>query len=61
MGTVGLLAVEPEAVNSIPRRAGMDIDLRDMDAARRDALLERVRAACGTPRRRAGSATPTRS
>ncbi len=45
VGTVGLLEVEPGAVNSIPRRVRMDIDLRDVDAARRDAVLERVRAA----------------
>jgi ureidoglycolate amidohydrolase len=45
VGTVGLLAVEPGAVNSIPRRVTMDIDLRDVDEARRDAVLDRVRAA----------------
>jgi N-carbamoyl-L-amino-acid hydrolase len=45
VGTVGLLEVEPGAVNSIPRRVRMDIDLRDVDRARRDAVLERVRAA----------------
>ena len=45
VGTVGLLTVEPGAVNSIPRRVRMDIDLRDVDAARRDAVLGRVRAA----------------
>ncbi len=45
VGTVGLLTVEPGAVNSIPRRVRMDIDLRDVDEARRDAVLARVRAA----------------
>jgi N-carbamoyl-L-amino-acid hydrolase len=45
VGTVGLLQVEPGAVNSIPRRVRMDIDLRDVDEPRRDALLARVRAA----------------
>ena len=45
VGTVGLMAVEPGAVNSIPRRVRMDIDLRDVDEARRDAVLDRVRAA----------------
>ena len=45
VGTVGLMTVEPGAVNSIPRRVRMDIDLRDVDAARRDAVLGRVRAA----------------
>jgi N-carbamoyl-L-amino-acid hydrolase len=45
VGTVGLLTVDPGAVNSIPRRVRMDIDIRDTDLARRDAVLERVRAA----------------
>jgi N-carbamoyl-L-amino-acid hydrolase len=45
VGTVGLMTVEPGAVNSIPRRVRMDIDLRDVDEARRDAVLARVRAA----------------
>ena len=31
VGTVGLLTVDPGAVNSIPRRVRMDIDIRDTD------------------------------
>ena len=45
VGTVGLLTVEPGAVNSIPRRVRMDIDVRDTDRERRDGVLEAVRAA----------------
>ncbi len=45
VGTVGLLTVDPGAVNSIPRRVRMDIDIRDTDLLRRDAVLDRVRAA----------------
>jgi N-carbamoyl-L-amino-acid hydrolase len=45
VGTVGLLTVEPGAVNSIPRHVRMDIDVRDTDLARRDAVLARVRQA----------------
>lgn len=45
VGTVGLLTVEPGAVNSIPRRVRMDIDLRDTDEARRDGVLAQVRTA----------------
>ena len=45
VGTVGLLTLEPGAVNSIPRQVRMDIDIRDTDEARRDAVLDRVRAA----------------
>ena len=54
VGTVGLLTVEPGAVNSIPRRVRMDIDIRDTDLARRDAVLERVRAAAGEAAARHG-------
>ena len=43
VGTVGLLTIEPGAVNSVPRRVVMDIDIRDTDRARRDGVLEAVR------------------
>ena len=62
VGTVGLLTVEPGAVNSIPRHVRMEIDIRDTDEARRDAVLE-----AGARRRPAGrrgprgAATRTRS
>jgi ureidoglycolate amidohydrolase len=45
VGTVGTLSLEPGAVNSIPRHVRMDIDIRDTDPARRDAVLAQVRAA----------------
>lgn len=45
VGTVGLMSVAPGAVNSVPREVVMDIDIRDIDAARRDGVLEGVRAA----------------
>ena len=54
VGTVGLLTVEPGAVNSIPRRVRMDIDIRDTDLLRRDAVLERVRAATRDAAKRHG-------
>lgn len=44
VGTVGLIRVEPGAVNSVPRRVVMEIDMRDTDLARRDALVDHVRA-----------------
>jgi N-carbamoyl-L-amino-acid hydrolase len=56
VGTIGLLTVEPGAVNSIPRRVRMDIDIRDTDLARRDAVLERVRAAAHAASRAHGVA-----
>ncbi len=45
VGTVGLLTLEPAAVNSIPRHVRLDIDIRDTDEARRDRVLDEVRAA----------------
>lgn len=43
VGTVGVLDVHPRAVNSIPRDVLMEIDVRDMEAARRDRVLTRIR------------------
>ena len=61
VGTVGLMTIEPGAVNSIPRRVMMDIDLRDVEAARRDAVLERVRAAAREAAAARGVGHATRS
>jgi N-carbamoyl-L-amino-acid hydrolase len=44
VATVGVLRVEPGAINSIPFRALMEIDLRDTDLAARERVLERIRA-----------------
>jgi ureidoglycolate amidohydrolase len=43
VATVGVLRVEPGAINSIPFRALMEVDLRDTDLAARERVLERVR------------------
>ena len=45
VGTTGVLRVEPGAVNSIPRRVSMEIDVRDTDLATRDRVLAAVRDA----------------
>lgn len=42
VATVGLLNVFPGAVNSVPLRVTMEIDVRDTDGAVRDALLNRI-------------------
>ena len=42
VATVGILDVHPRAVNSIPREAYMEIDVRDIEAARRDQILARI-------------------
>ncbi len=44
VGTAGLLNVSPNAINSIPSRVTMGLDLRDTDAGRRDATLARALA-----------------
>jgi ureidoglycolate amidohydrolase len=46
VGTVGVCDVFPGAVNSIPSRARIEIDVRDTDEARRDAVLRKIERAC---------------
>jgi len=45
VGTVGVFDVHPGAINSIPRRVRLEIDVRDVDENRRDRVLARIRAA----------------
>ncbi len=44
VGTVGVVRVEPGAVNVIPGRATIDIDIRDSDLDARTGVLDRVLA-----------------
>ena len=46
VGTVGVCDVFPGAVNSIPSRVKIEIDVRDIDGARRDAVLRAIDEAC---------------
>ena len=46
VGTVGVCEVFPGAVNSVPSRARMEIDVRDVDLARRDQVLRKIEQAC---------------
>ncbi len=48
VATTGVCNVFPGAVNSIPSRAVLEIDVRDIDLARRDGMLSTIRAACET-------------
>ena len=47
VGTVGICEIFPGAVNSIPSRVRMLVDVRDIDLARRDAVLEMIRDRTG--------------
>jgi ureidoglycolate amidohydrolase len=46
VATVGMCEVFPAAVNSIPSRVRLSVDIRDTDLQRRDAVIEKMEAAC---------------
>lgn len=46
VGTVGVCEVFPGAVNSIPSRVRLETDIRDIDAARRDGVINVLKTAC---------------
>jgi ureidoglycolate amidohydrolase len=46
VGTVGVCEVFPGAVNSIPSRVKLETDIRDIDGARRDSVLNALREKC---------------
>ena len=48
VATTGVCNVFPGAVNSIPSRTVLEIDVRDTDLARRDGMLSAIRGACDT-------------
>jgi ureidoglycolate amidohydrolase len=50
VGTVGVCEVFPGAINSIPSRVKIEVDIRDIDLTRRDAVLHAVLAICDTVR-----------
>lgn len=52
--TVGFLQASPGAANVIPAQVELTLDIRDLDGARRDACVERVRAALAEICRRRG-------
>jgi ureidoglycolate amidohydrolase len=45
VATVGVCDVFPGAVNSIPSRVGMTLDIRDTDLARRDGVMQTIERA----------------
>jgi N-carbamoyl-L-amino-acid hydrolase len=46
VATVGICEVFPGAVNSVPSRVRLSLDVRDIDLVRRDVVLASVFAAC---------------
>lgn len=42
VGTTGKITVEPNAVNSIPRRVILEIDVRDVDVNRLEIIIDRI-------------------
>jgi len=44
VATVGTCDVHPGAVNSVPSRVLLQVDVRDTDPARREGVMQRVRA-----------------
>lgn len=44
VATTGVFRIEPGAVNSVPFRADLEIDVRDINVDARDAALERIQA-----------------
>jgi ureidoglycolate amidohydrolase len=46
VGTVGICDVFPGAVNSIPSRVRLEVDVRDIDEARRDGVLRKITQTC---------------
>jgi N-carbamoyl-L-amino-acid hydrolase len=54
VGTVGVCDIFPGAVNSIPSRVRIEVDVRDTEQARRDDVLENIRQACDQVAQRRG-------
>jgi ureidoglycolate amidohydrolase len=54
VATVGVCEVFPGAVNSIPSRVRLETDIRDIDGARRDRVLDALRGTCAEVANRRG-------
>jgi ureidoglycolate amidohydrolase len=57
VATTGICDVFPGAVNSIPSRVRLAVDIRDIDANRRDRILASLHQACGEIAARRGVKT----
>ncbi len=59
VGTVGVCEVFPGAVNSIPSHVRLETDIRDIDAARRDTVIDKLKTACEEVAERRGVSVRT--
>jgi N-carbamoyl-L-amino-acid hydrolase len=59
VATVGVCEVFPGAINSIPGEARLEVDVRDTNEARRDAVLAEIHAACQAVAKRRAVAVGT--
>jgi N-carbamoyl-L-amino-acid hydrolase len=59
VGTVGVCEVFPGAVNSIPSRVKLETDIRDIDRARRDSVLDTLCGKCSEVAARRGVSITT--
>jgi N-carbamoyl-L-amino-acid hydrolase len=59
VATVGVCEVFPGAVNSIPSRVRLETDIRDIDAPRRDRVLDMLRGTCADVAARRGVSVAT--
>jgi ureidoglycolate amidohydrolase len=59
VATVGVCEVFPGAINSIPCEVRLEVDVRDTNEARRDAVLAQIRNACTDAAKRRGVAVKT--
>jgi ureidoglycolate amidohydrolase len=54
VATVGILDIHPRAVNSVPSKVFMTVDARDIDLARRDKMIQQIKAAVHIAREERG-------
>jgi N-carbamoyl-L-amino-acid hydrolase len=59
VATTGVCELFPGAINSVPSRTRLDVDVRDVDASRRDRVLMDITRECGTIATRRGVAVRT--
>jgi len=59
VGTTGVCDVFPGAINSVPSRVRLEVDVRDIDKARRDGVLAELARACDAVSQRRGVAVRT--